>query len=1211
MVTKKSLKQLGLLFAVALLAAALPLQVKAEGAKTWTVCSVGCDFTTIQGAIDAAGAGDTVEVAAGTYHETLNLTKGSLTIKGAGAGSTTIDADESGTVLTVSSSVTSPLIVEGFTITGGKVNFENGGGIFNQSNSLTIKNCVITGNQAFLGNGGGMYNEGVSPTIIGTVFSNNSAAYGGGIYNSNSSPSVTGSQFVGNSADSGSVMYTVGSPSAPNITLSQISPNNPAAEDGVLVFADYGVSHNASPNWWGQTTGPAAGKVSGSVKVNPWCYNEGCTELFVAAGGSIQDAIDAAPGGGVVHVAAGTYHELLTIDKALTLQGADQATTFIDGDGAGTVVTISADGVAVSGFTIQNGVGDIAGGISIEGSETTEISATITDCTIKNNSGISAGGLMSYYASLDVSDCTFDYNNISESEEGGYGGALAHFYGSSLKVSRSTFSNNIGWDGGGILIAGEEGESVSATISQSTFTNNKADPGDGGAINIVNNASASISNSTFSGNTAEHGGAIWNSGSSDVVVHYSKFTGNTAIYEGDEIYTNKAIDASPNWWGSVAGPAATAIVGNVDYDPWCGDEACSFLNPNYLPSGVTAAEIQAAINNAHAGEIIVIPAGTYNQSGGFTIGKPGVTIRLTSGAIIQNSSPCFIVNADNVTITSETIGGGKCVPTGGSDGILVNAGVKGLRIVGLNIDGSNQTTGDGIHFNGAITNFQIVNNYIHDLDGSAIEFVSTPSGTTMDIQGNLFKTVGTPAIAVPTGANLDATYNSWGTLSAPTIPDVTTAPNTHVKVFVESSGTPWANQVVAGRTITYTVKADLTYITGAEITLLYPSGISISGSVTKGGTFNTENVSTAEPGKIVFYGFQTPQGEQPIVPVSGEGKVLFTVTFTVPSAGSYPLSFDLATDNFAMAPAKGPSNYVYAESLTGATIKGITLPEISSADIDGPYLAGVAQDFQVTTTNPAAGGNFAHVLFNYRISGAVLADIYRFQYKAGDQWLDMPLTQVGPDLVGYFGPQSGFPMGAPYSATTTFRITFKTVKNYPFTLTLNDLDASNEELAKLEATATVNGNFAITGTFSMQGRFTRGGIPVTLTWTGTEWQYSASDTTEDLMDNNFQVTVTYGGGYRITTNQPRYLDVTATLGKTINISTNDSIAPLELRAGDANDDNEIEVGDAGIVGGEYWQTGSDKRGDVNFDLIVNIQDLALVGSNYTVTSATAYGSWTP
>ena len=68
--------------------------------------------------------------------------------------------------------------------------------------------------------------------------------------------------------------------------------------------------------------------------------------------------------------------------------------------------------------------------------------------------------------------------------------------------------------------------------------------------------------------------------------------------------------------------------------------------------------IEGAIEDATPGTIIVIPDGIFQQDGPFILNKPGITIRLSDGTIIQNESPCFTVNANNVTITSETIGGG-------------------------------------------------------------------------------------------------------------------------------------------------------------------------------------------------------------------------------------------------------------------------------------------------------------------------------------------------------------------------------------------------------------------------------------------------------------------------------------------------------------------------------------------------------------------------
>ena len=68
----------------------------------------------------------------------------------------------------------------------------------------------------------------------------------------------------------------------------------------------------------------------------------------------IQDAIDDATNGDIIFVYHGTYHENIVANKSITLIGEDKNVTFIDGDGLGDVVYISADNVVVSEFTIQN-----------------------------------------------------------------------------------------------------------------------------------------------------------------------------------------------------------------------------------------------------------------------------------------------------------------------------------------------------------------------------------------------------------------------------------------------------------------------------------------------------------------------------------------------------------------------------------------------------------------------------------------------------------------------------------------------------------------------------------------------------------------------------------------------------------------------------------------------------------------------------------------
>jgi pectin methylesterase-like acyl-CoA thioesterase len=72
----------------------------------------------------------------------------------------------------------------------------------------------------------------------------------------------------------------------------------------------------------------------------------------------IQDGIDVASDGDTIFVYDGTYHEMIVIDKSITLQGEDKTSTSIDGcEGEllkEDVVCIKANRVNMSGFTIKN-----------------------------------------------------------------------------------------------------------------------------------------------------------------------------------------------------------------------------------------------------------------------------------------------------------------------------------------------------------------------------------------------------------------------------------------------------------------------------------------------------------------------------------------------------------------------------------------------------------------------------------------------------------------------------------------------------------------------------------------------------------------------------------------------------------------------------------------------------------------------------------------
>jgi pectin methylesterase-like acyl-CoA thioesterase len=139
------------------------------------VCASGCDFTTIQAAIDDASteAGAIIEVTDPVHTEAGIIVNKDITIRGLGAHETTVQAHETpdralDRVFLVEEGATATL--ESLTIRHGKsVEDEHGGGIMNHG-TLTLRNCVVTKNIA--GGGGGILNDG-DLTIVSSTVSNN------------------------------------------------------------------------------------------------------------------------------------------------------------------------------------------------------------------------------------------------------------------------------------------------------------------------------------------------------------------------------------------------------------------------------------------------------------------------------------------------------------------------------------------------------------------------------------------------------------------------------------------------------------------------------------------------------------------------------------------------------------------------------------------------------------------------------------------------------------------------------------------------------------------------------------------------------------------------------------------------------------------------------------------------------------------------------
>jgi len=137
-----------------------------------------------------------------------------------------------------------------------------------------------------------------------------------------------------------------------------------------------------------------------SVEPRTWTVDDDAPADFSL----IQEAINAASPGDAIYVKEGIYYENVIVNKAVSLIGENKLTTTIDGNITGTVVAVTADNVAISGFTIRNG-GDIYVGISLSSNGN-----NITNNIMSNNwCGIS----LEHYSAYNVIADNSIMNNLN------------------------------------------------------------------------------------------------------------------------------------------------------------------------------------------------------------------------------------------------------------------------------------------------------------------------------------------------------------------------------------------------------------------------------------------------------------------------------------------------------------------------------------------------------------------------------------------------------------------------------------------------------------------------------------------------------------------------------------------------------------------------------------------------------------------------------
>lgn len=174
-----------------------------------------------------------------------------------------------------------------------------------------------------------------------------------------------------------------------------------------------------------QSTSPSTGTITGQAN------SDGST-LYVGGSGpdnytTIQAAVDNASDGDTVFVYddSSPYYENVVVDVAVHLVGEEWNTTVI-GDVEDTAVTITADNVTLSGFTIHNawaGIVVAANGSQIQGNHIVNMTAWGIDLSFSSDSHVTDNVVTHTFDGIRLknsTDSTIGYNVLSANGNGVY-----------------------------------------------------------------------------------------------------------------------------------------------------------------------------------------------------------------------------------------------------------------------------------------------------------------------------------------------------------------------------------------------------------------------------------------------------------------------------------------------------------------------------------------------------------------------------------------------------------------------------------------------------------------------------------------------------------------------------------------------------------------------------------------------------------------------
>ena len=183
---------------------------------------------TVSRAVAVSAPGDTVRLAAGTYHAAGVRLPHALTLLGDGAAATVLDGGGAGPLLVVPTGVTA--VIEGLVMRNGAAVY-GGGARVETGGDLTLRRAAVLGNRA--DQGGGVYVAGGALTIEDSRLADNSAATGGAIYVETGTVTIRRSEIAGNDAGAGGGL-SLGSGATANLRRVALRDNSARTVGGAI-----------------------------------------------------------------------------------------------------------------------------------------------------------------------------------------------------------------------------------------------------------------------------------------------------------------------------------------------------------------------------------------------------------------------------------------------------------------------------------------------------------------------------------------------------------------------------------------------------------------------------------------------------------------------------------------------------------------------------------------------------------------------------------------------------------------------------------------------------------------------------------------------------------------------------------------------------------------------------------------------------------------